>query len=677
MTNNNKLATKQHNKNAFKDVPLEKRPKITVYPRSKSNLFDKNSNELIDLLPDFQPNLFFAYKNFELRFYVDIAKQVNGVYMGHRKLTAQVRDQEGKPLSDKAIAWSRKSGSNKLRFLDASNNLKVELSGANAAKTDSDGLVEVTIVHPAEKVNPGDENLVIDAKVDGSAYEIRLTITRNNNVTNLDAISRKNLSSAEYILVYQPIQNQRSASNQAVEGIQEVCNEVISRHRGIPSTGANKWDWIPLDGIYGDETKKAIKQYLNTFNNVQRGADYQYDLSNINLSKHLKNYLKTEYLFDPETDDNKGKIIDRHLLLGSTWDITPANIDGLLELKEGVVDRLKDEMVNMANTYINCNTFWLHKSIHLPYQQSPNWVFRIINNNINVKAAPNPQSPNLMDAGGNAIIVNAGELFSSPNFAGVWTQISLPGVGNGWVLSNSGHRINDDQSIARNSGIHGGNGVAYSFGCKDLVAIFTSQLNSNPNAIPNDAGGNRHRIASWDEYDDQHRVGRTSAETAWAGVNQIPFHTGCDCSGFTQNCITGVRFFNGLRIVPEGITRQIVINANRVPQNYIGSGSFVGNHARLVTGPQNNAQQHWMRQGDVIAGGGHIVWVAEVRPNALNNNNAFEVFNEYGNFRYYLPNGLLAPLDSNRFLRKALRMPFHYWRRTLNGLSIGKVYIWR
>lgn len=706
MTGTKKETTKQHTKNQFKDIPLEKRPKLTVYPRSKKNIFQEKSNELKDLLPDFQQHRIFTYKNFELRFYVDIATKRNNVYMGHRKLTVVVHDPKDKPLSNKAVSLSRKSGSEKLRFLDTSNNQKKGLSGADAPKTDSLGMVEVTIVHPAENPNNGKENLVIEAKVDGSTSEIRLTITRNDVVSNLNEISRRNETNAEHILVHQPISAHFSPSNQGIKELQEVINEVVSRHNGIPAAGPNRFIWLTLDGIYGNQMKRAINQYLTTFTSIQP-PDYPYNLNNISLSQNLISYLKAEYLFDPESNENKGKIIDRNILIGSTWAIAPNQIDGLLELKEGVIDRLKTEMVNLANTYINCATFWLHRPvIHQPYQQSANWVFRITNNNIPVKTVPDPPpplppSPPLLDLNGNAIVVNSGDLLPSPSAPpGGWTQITYPGVGNGWIPSNSGRRIRDDQNNARNSGLHGAviggidynNGVAYSFGCKDLPDDYSTRLTNNPNAPPNNAGGNRLRIAHWDEYENEHRVGRTSGDVpAWPApggavpATGIQSYIGCDCSGFVQACITQARFpapQDNVAIVPNTLTWPVNITASRVPQNAIGASAFVPNHAREFDKPQADITRHWMRQGDIIYSDGpgidHIVFVAEDRLNALNNNNTFHVFNEWGSDRYRLANGNQAPVDQTRFLRKALRMPFHYWRRDLtpNSFHIAKIYIW-
>jgi hypothetical protein len=59
----------------------------------------------------------------------------------------------------------------------------------------------------------------------------------------------------------------------------------------------------------------------------------------------------------------------------------------------------------------------------------------------------------------------------------------------------------------------------------------------------------------------------------------------------------------------------------------------------------------------------------------LNGGIAFDVYNEYGGDRYDLESGARAPLDPDRFLRKALLMPFHYWRPSIP--DVGKIYIWQ
>jgi hypothetical protein len=159
-------------------------------------------------------------------------------------------------------------------------------------------------------------------------------------------------------------------------------------------------------------------------------------------------------------------------------------------------------MVRTANEYINCDTFWLHRPEDGPYQKSDAFVFRVLTTNPVIYSKPDDSSTSI----GTAI---AGELFDSPQALNDWTQITLQTGGNGWVhsVSGSGTRVTNDQSINKNCGLFGGNGVAYSFGGKDLPRVFTNQMITNANAPPADGPGNLRRIANWEEYQRQHQTG--------------------------------------------------------------------------------------------------------------------------------------------------------------------------
>lgn len=684
-------------------------PRIIVIPRSVARVFaDGSTEEIRDVLPGYQPAnpLMDPFRSLEYRFYVDIATNQGGNFMARRRLTAVVVNPDGSLAPNKQVEWSRVSGSAELRFLDAGGNAQTQLSGGNAITTNANGMAEVVITHPARSAAAGQEVLTIRATCEGFNADIEIRITRNDAVTQVDQIARRSQTTADHIWVYQPDANHRTALNQGIKELQEIANEVVSRHRGV-----NNYHFIPLDGIYSNQLRDALRQYLTTFTNIQPGADYPYDLRNINQLEALRNYIHDEYApFDPNAAANRGCIVDRRLLIGDAWDLDPARIDGLWELERAVVERLKTQMTALAGVYLARGTFWLHRPIHRPYQAGiqpaghpnagqPRHVFRVTSNNVSVKTAANAGSPDLQNAAGNAVTVTAGELFLSPAAAGAsWSQIQHP-AGVGWVRTNQGRRVRDDQRHDVNHGIHGAvvggidynNGVAYSYGCKDLPDRYTGRLAANPHALPTDGAGNLRRIAHWNEYADGHKVGRRRADgPAWPqsnqGSNRIGYHTGCDCSGFAQNCITQAVLSNNTRIVPEAFMQQITFNRSDFPLHAIASGSFVGNaaYARRIPAPANDAQRQWVRLGDLIAGGGHIVWVAENFPNnnarILNNGNTFEVYNEYGGDRYRPANSNnYAPVDNTRFLRKAIRMPYHYWRGTrgFNGVRIGKVFIWR
>lgn len=697
--------------NQFAYRPIWARPLVFVLPRSRDAIYaDGRGGDLQDLLPDFRSESMegTAVRAIESRFYVDIATQRDGTYVGHRKMTAVVADGTGTPLANRTVEWRRTSGSNALRFV-AGNQLRTALAGADAPTTDANGCAEVTITHPACSVPPADARIVVEATVDGTSSTAELVLTRNDAVTHLDDLARRDRDDADGLWVYQPDADRRAtAPNGGIEALQEVLNEVVARHRDV-----TEYDFVPLDGIYGDATRAALDLYLEHFAGITADADYPYDLSGIGLSPPLCDYLRTEYApFDPDDEEHRGWIVDRRLLIGDEWDLAADRIDGLLELKEGVVERLQEEMVRTGDAYTTCDTFWLHRPVHDPYTSATAFVCRITQDGVPVRTAPGNAAPALVEpapvgapaadgpagpAADTAVVVNAGDLFESPSVNGAWVEIVHP-HGIGWVAAGSSRRVRNDQAHDRNAGTHGdgvwADGVAYSYGCKDTPGRYTRRLESNPHAPPEDNGGDQSRIAAWDEYGDGHNVGRRRSDGAgWPASNQgphrIPYHTGCDCSGFVQNCITEAVFpppHDDVRIVPESVVAEIGFNRNDFPLNAVGASAAVGiwRHAappatphpiaRPVPEPGTDARQHWVRRGDVIASRGHIVWVADERPAMLNGGIAFDVYNEYGGDRYDLESGARAPLDPNRFLRKALLMPFHYWRQSIP--DVGKMYIW-
>jgi len=668
-------------------IPVDSQPKVVarnnssvlrrtsrllfIVPRTKEKLFEESEYEkLQNILDGYVPELepWDPFRVFEGRFYVDIATDQGGRYQARRRLSAVLLDPSDKPVKNKPVEWRLLSGSSDLRFLDSAGNEKNELTGDAAPKTDDKGVAEVVIAHPAKApAARGDRRLRIQVREGSLEAEIFLTITRNDDVPSLDDVSRKDRTLADHIYVYEPDAVERSAPNDGVRDLQEALNEVVSRHRAI-----QPYTWIEGDGEYADSTRDAVRHYLTRFTGVT-GADYPYNLSRIGLSPGLSDYLRVEYApFDPSAAASRGWIVDRRILIGDRWDKAETQIDGLLELKEGVVDVLKGEMVRTANEYTGEGTFWLHRTIHQPYTQVAGFVFRVTAASVTPKTAASPTAPNLLQPDGSPVTLSQGELYPSPAAAGAWVQIQHA-AGNGWVPNGSGRRVHDDQSIAGNAGTHGGDGVAYSWGNKDLPDRYRNFLETNPDAPPADGAGSHLRIASWEEYATGHRVGRTQAE----GANP-PETTGCDCSGFVQNCVTYALFPSGTRIVPEAVTPRVNIRTSRWALNEIAAGGFVGAaaHARPITGYAATVEKNWLRQGDIVSSAGHIVWIAEAVPNIATN--AFAVYNEYGNFQYSLLTGATAPLDTTRFLRKALRMPLHYWigNNALAGYNIGKVYIW-
>lgn len=680
-------------------------PFMFLLPRSKAKMFEDGRDRGVDaalrnLLPHYLPasEYYPGFANFEGYFYVDIATQIGGAWKAQRKLTAVVWDQSFQPVAGRLVSFKRAEGSTHFKFVASDGTEKDELKDGDAVQTDEAGMAEITVRHPAREVDQANAAVKIVATSEGDESFIILQIVRNSHAPALDDVGRKNLRTADRLYVYQPDAPNRTPLpptaplNQGVLDLQEMLNEVVSRNRRVP---AADWRFVPLDGQYTEKTRDAVKLYLQHFTAITAGANWPYNLANIGLATELVDYLKTEYLFDPTHNDHKGKIVDRRVLIGeTTWDIAPASIDGLWELYEGVVKRLQSEMVRVAELYVNESTFWLHRPLHSPYLQSNDWVFRVHQANTPVRTAPNNTAPMLTDPSGNAVTVGDGELFARLGTQGAFTQIQHPS-GNGWVATNSGSPFRDDQSIPRNSGLHGFNGVAYSFGAKCRPDEYRADLLSNPHAPPDDAAGNLRRIASWEEYANEHKPGLRGTGSPIAPEESTANWTGCDCSGFTQNCITEA-LFDGTttRVVPANIlarlTRSSATGNGRIHQGAIASGSFVGDAAvaRPVPLPESGGaydeKLHWIRKGDVIAGGGHIVWVSEDKPAIALSGTAiaytrqvFLTYNERGDTADYDANFNVVPAATARFTRKAINQPFRWWGAALNARNVGKPFIWR
>jgi hypothetical protein len=87
-----------------------------------------------------------------------------------------------------------------------------------------------------------------------------------------------------------------------------------------------------------------------------------------------------------------------------------------------------------------------------------------------------------------------------------------------------------------------------------------------------------------------------------------------------------------------------------------------------VPTPGGDAERHWIRGGDIIFRTGHIVMVADDRPNVLNNSTNFMIMHEWGG---------TSATDLTMFRRKSVRSPFTWWSNALTpNHHFGKVYIW-
>ena len=667
------------------DFELAGEVPIAIVPRSKGNVFEAGTRKLKDLLPCSTEESAGSVRDIETRFHVDLAAQdPDGVYRARRRVTAVIKGYEQQSQQSRQITWSVLTPKNsKLEFEDCLGRSKEKITSS-----DVDGMAEITITHPASAPasDRSPEGLVIIRAVssDGAEARLRLMITRNDSVTELP---RMRSASDLYLWTYQPgPPDSRSSSSPGIKELQEMLNEVVSRHRGIST-----YDFISLDGVFGKETRQAVTQYLEHFKAIKAGVDYPYDLGNIGISKQVSVYLNTEYApFRVEEADgaSKGWVVDRRLLWGDRDSILANEIDGLEELKRGVVDRLKAEMVRVANLYLDCDTFWMHHKNDSPHTNATQWIFRVRTATVLVRTQQGAAAPVLLDAAHVPVSVTAGQRFVSPQEQGPWVQIQTQ-AGLGWVPATAGRRHRNDQMNPRNSGTFGAGGVAYGYGCKDLPARFSDRLTKNPLAPPGNGANDPTRIAHWDEYEDGHKVGIHQAEYSAAAATR---YTGCDCSGFTQNSITEARFpvpHSDQRVLPESIMKAIKIQGGG-PIDCIPAAHYVGasRYVRAVPVPAPaDASKRWVRQGDVLATTGHIVWFAEERPDVSGNN--FEVFNEWGGTTHKLSDCVTdAPLSSNTtFLRKSILMPFYLWRpltvkvngalQIANGISVGKVIIWR
>lgn len=632
---------------------------IKLVPRSKAGVSFKSPPQLdATYLPEFKsadcpigpPN---AFKSIETRFYIDLAK--GGV--AKRRITAVVTE-NGKPASGKQVKWERVDGSADLQF------------EKDTTPTEG-GLAEAVIKHAVKQVAPTDRPLTIRATVIGIPSPVQatisLTITRNDDVHSLDDVMANPTKEgeADAILVYQPsasagVQSDAVGTPEDDQflGLQHILNQVVSRHKGISG-----FSFLYQDGIYGEGTKKAVKQFITKFTDIKPN-DWPYTLKDIGVYKSLRDYVNKEYA--PFTYED-GVLVDRRLLIGKKYDITPANIDGLWELKIGVVDKLVPGMKTKADEYLNCNTFWMHRPMHTPYDASDN-----------VGAVVTKQVVTVMDsAGGTALTDAKGAAISLANATrsaclgegkdssgNTWYNVRLSATQNGWVPKSAVKVVKNDKEKDCNSGLFGSNGVAYSFGCKESPAEFRGQLNANKPA-PGD-------IINWEEYTNGHKTGLTHDEQQSTENGHETDWTGIDCSGFAQHCVAAATFANGSRIVPASILQALTDRGQHGTQ--VGASGAIGEYARQVPYNKTSAKKLWIRGGDIITTSGHIVWVVDGpddAPDALHDNRVFEVYNAFGG---------LGPtaVQATQFVHKTIRMPFKWWGVKLSETaSIGRVYIWK
>jgi hypothetical protein len=372
--------------------------------------------------------------------------------------------------------------------------------------------------------------------------------------------------------------------------------------------------------------------------------------------------------FDPTLEANRGCTVDRRLLIGAKYDITPGNIDGLWELYKGVVQVLQSQMREYGQSYLDCDMFWLHRPEHGPYSPATDKVFGCKNNNIILLTSASNTAAPLVSNGSN-VVINDGEHFLVSSESGNWVSIRHS-AGIGWVQKNNGVIVLNDRGAfraigrqIRNHGIfgiagvgytqsHTANGVAYTYGGKQTPDEWKNSLLANTHASP-------AQIVNYSEYDAGCMFGEIKSE--YDAGDMTHKMAGCDCSGFVQNCIIH-SFFPG--------TTTLIVPTAIISSAWLGSSQFIGNNlcARPIPRPLNDQNQHWIRGTDIIQHPGHIVMVAEDNPTMLNDAVDFKIMQECG--------GAKAS-DTSQFRRKSVRSPFTWWSATHAGFNFGKVFIWR
>lgn len=680
---------------------------VAIVPRKRNSIFTNDifpdvttdtqiqGDQIRDRLPhwrsfnnaSFSIDIFRRIKAVEYRMFLDLATQIGGQWLAQKRISVvclyKRPNTRYRPVVNVSVELTRLPNNSALQFVQPDGTLDNALNGSNRPQTNNQGIAEFTIAHPTQAVPANQRTVTIRVSAelprlgtDGmststSTVTIReqldIILVRNDTVTNVAGIYDDpiNPNSALEGWFHQP--TAPDARNNGIRNLQEAINEVVSRHRGI-----NNYQFVPLTGVFDDDTRRALRQYLSNFNTINAG--YPYNLTAIGPDNNFLTYVQEDYApFNPTTNANRGGIVDRRLLIGDRRENNHDRIDGLWEIYEGVVEVLKDQVREYGQSYLDCDTFWLHRSIHGPFQAATDHVFACHNNGIVLHIGPNVAFPPLM-SGGNPVAINDGDhllvVFQVPN----WVLIHHP-TGHGWVPENQGSVVRNDAGRFRvpnnpgvqiqNHGNHGivgvgynrrhtRNGVAYTYGGKQTPDQWRDSLTTNPHANPD-------QIVNFSEYAATgHRFGETKAE--YDAGNMSHCEAGCDCSGFVQNCITHACFpGTNIRIVPNNVTP--------AGPAWRSSGQFIGNNrlARPVPRPLNDADRHWMRGGDLIQRPGHIVMVAEDLPTMLGDTTDFMIMQESGSSR---------ATDTTQFRRKSTRNPFSWWRHSHLGFNFGKLYIW-
>lgn len=631
-------------------------------------------------------------KGIEHRLHLDAATQVGDEWLAQRAVTVLClhRRPGGKyvPATGVAVTFTRVPAESALQFLAAGGGRSAQIT----VRTDGAGLAEVRIVHPTAAV-PADRRRVriaADATVallgpDGRSTstqtvqvrtELELELVRNEAAARPQEVFDRpdDEKSADRIWLFQPANP--DPRSEGIRELQEALNEVVPRHRAVQVQADGL---VPRTGVYDEPTRVALDRFLQHFPGIHAGNDYPYELKDIGPDPDLLTYLQEEYApFDPTTAANRGKVVDRRLLIGKVLDTTPARIDGLWELYEGVVKVLRDQVRAYAQSYLDCDLVWLHRPNQGPNAPAADRVFACRANGVVLRAAPQASSP-AVQVGGAQVALSDGDhtLVVAQAPQGGWLRVRTAGGVEGWVAEGpaTGQAFRNDAGRyrtpdnagdqVRNLGNHGpagvgwgqdhyANGVAYTYGGKQTPEQWRQTLLTNPHAAPD-------RIVHYDQYQHGHRFGSVGGEANAAAY----LEAGCDCSGLIQNCVT-YSLFPGTttRIVPVGMVSAVG------PLTCIAAAAWVGGlqaPTRRIAIHPTDPDRHWVRGGDIVNNGGHVVMIAEDVPN-MASADTFTIMHEYGVF---------TSADLTRFRRKSIRSRFRLWGTNLNAFQFGKVHIWR
>lgn len=611
---------------------------LVLIPRKRTNLYAAD-NRLKTWLKSYPAQCADSpLRGLEYNFYPDLNAE--------RTITAVLTEDPWSPHSDPVPA--RKNASIKFELVEGAA-ADFQLSSTSAATADGHAEIKLKVLKFHKEDTLGKHSHVkIRATVATYTAELDLTIHRNEDVgEDLAAVLNR-----DSLLVRQ---QKDYVTSQGAETLQKLLNQVVARHKA-----AANFKWLTLDAQYGASAGDDVKEFLTHF----KGAfDYPKGHFNAHVDQDLIDYVKAEY---GKYED--GCLVDRNLLIGKDkWaEGQPhTQVDGLLDIYNGVILRFFAEMKRNVQWYTSSfTTFWLHRPSEDPYQKGDDVddQFVVTPAALNVRKAAGSGEAILETVKQGATLRAEGEEKTLPGNQ-VWRKVKTPAGTVGWCAGSRLQKVTNDRAKSdQNSGNYGVTGVAYSFGGKDRPDAFAARLNGNAVA-PKD-------ISTWAQYDLA-----SAPKEGRPGDNTGPGN-GCDCSGFTQNCLTESVFPDNTRIVPATLVPRL---EPRPAQDWpwttcIPAKDFVGSYSRGIPYHSNQEKKQWLDQADVIQSETHVVWVADRHPRIKHptNDREFEVYNEFGGDDWFS-----EPHD-NKFTRKAIRMKFKCWGIKLNQarIEMGRVYFW-